>query len=102
MKSAFSTVGRPWGEGLTVERLMRASPPLADANDRLAAAAARMRRSHVGALPVVEAGHLVGIISSSRPGTCRRSGTASSDWSLRPTCAASGACPEGLLGDEPF
>jgi CBS domain-containing protein len=63
MRSAFSTVRRPWGEGLTVERLMRASPPLADPNDWLAAAAARMRRSRVGALTVVEAGRLVGIIS---------------------------------------
>jgi CBS domain-containing protein len=62
MSEAFSTARRPRGEGLTVERLMRPSPPLADPGDRLATAAARMRRSRVGALPVVERGHLVGLI----------------------------------------
>jgi CBS domain-containing protein len=63
MSKAFSTATRPRGDGLKVERLTRASPPLAEPGDWLAAAAARMRRSHVGALPVVEAGRLVGIIS---------------------------------------
>jgi CBS domain-containing protein len=63
MGKAFSTATRPRGDGLKVERLMRASPPLAEPGDWLAAAAARMRRSCVGALPVVDAGHLVGIIS---------------------------------------
>lgn len=63
MSRAFSTATGPRVDGLKVERLMRASPPLAEPGDWLAAAAARMRRSRVGALPVVEAGHLVGIIS---------------------------------------
>lgn len=63
MSKAFSTAIGPRGDGLKVAGLMRASPPLAKPGDWLAAAAARMRRSHVGALPVVEAGHLVGIIS---------------------------------------
>jgi CBS domain-containing protein len=63
MSRAFSTAYRLRGDGLEVKRLMRANPPRVEPGDRLSAAAARMRRSHVGALPVIEAGHLVGIIS---------------------------------------
>jgi CBS domain-containing protein len=63
MGNAVSTANGPRGDGLKVARLMRASPPPADPAEWLAAAAARMRRSHLGALPVIEAGQLVGIIS---------------------------------------
>lgn len=56
--------GQQTGVGrLTVERLMRTCPPLAEPEDLLAAAAARMRRAHVGALPVVDGGRLVGLIT---------------------------------------
>ena len=46
-----------------VEVLMRAGLPSVDPSDRLAAAAARMRREGVGALAVVHDGRLVGILS---------------------------------------
>jgi CBS domain-containing protein len=46
-----------------VERLMRAGPPVVDPEERLAAAAARMRVAWIAALPVVEAGRLVGLIT---------------------------------------
>jgi CBS domain-containing protein len=49
--------------GPSVERLMRPRPPVVDADDCLAAAAARMRRAWVGALPVLESGRLVGLIT---------------------------------------
>ncbi len=62
MSNAFSTAAGPRREGLEVERLMRASPPLAEPGDWLAAAA-RMGRSHLGAPAVIEARHLVGLIS---------------------------------------
>ena len=46
-----------------VERLMRAEPPIVHPDDRLAAAAARMREAWIGALPVVDSGQLVGLIT---------------------------------------
>jgi len=46
-----------------VKRLMRAAPPVVDPEDRLATAAARMRQAWLGALPVLESGRLVGLIT---------------------------------------
>ena len=46
-----------------VERLMRAGPPVVDPDERLATAAARMREAWIGALPVVQSGQLVGLLT---------------------------------------
>lgn len=55
---------RSRGSALTVECLMRPGPPVADPDDRLAAAAARMRRGRVDALAVMKDGGLAGIITA--------------------------------------
>jgi CBS domain-containing protein len=65
MSTAIGTGSAPArSSALTVECLMRRGPPVADPDDRLAAAAARMRRGRVDVLAVMRDGQLAGIITA--------------------------------------